>query len=176
MLEDVAGEYCIPMTSGRGFCSYPPRRNMRDRFLASGKERLVVIIFADFDPAGEEIAHSFGRSMRDDFGVTKITPIKAALTFDQVTVMNLPSSIDPKRTDANYNRFASKYGTDQHAFELEALEPGQLKKIARHTIDAVLDRELFNKELAQEKEDSAHIQGLRCELSKLLVKFAKPAS
>ena len=57
---------------------------MAQRFKKSGKDKLVLLMVSDFDPDGEEIAHSFARSMRDDFGVADIHPIKVALTAAQV--------------------------------------------------------------------------------------------
>ena len=90
-VQRVALEYRIPMTSGRGFCSLPPRQAMAKRFQDSGKEKLVLIILSDFDPSGEEIAHSFARSMRDDFGIENVSAIRAGLTLEQVNTMTHPS-------------------------------------------------------------------------------------
>src|SRR6185503_10390616 len=51
-VKAVAMRYCIPMTSGRGFCSLPPRFQMAKRFRASGKEKLILLVASDFDPDG----------------------------------------------------------------------------------------------------------------------------
>jgi hypothetical protein len=69
ILKKLANTYAIPLTTGRGFASIPPRYAMVDRWKKSGKDKLVVVIVSDFDPAGQTIAESFGRSLRDDFGV-----------------------------------------------------------------------------------------------------------
>ena len=45
---------------------------------------------SDFDPEGEDIAHSLARSLRDDFGIDAIEPIKVALTAAQVQELRLP--------------------------------------------------------------------------------------
>ena len=79
IIKPVAAKYCIPMTTGRGYCSLRPRYDMQQRFLKSGKEKLIVLFLTDFDPDGEEIAHSFVRSMRDDFDVP-VEGVKVALT------------------------------------------------------------------------------------------------
>ena len=175
ILRHVAAPYCIPMTSGRGFSSLPPRIAMRKRFEASGKDKLVVVICSDFDPDGDEIAHSFARSMRDDYDLSDIVAIKAGLTLAQVQEHELPSAVEAKQSSTNYRRFAAKYGAAQNAYELEALPPELLQQITREAIDAVIDRELFNQELAQEKQDAAHIQGLRQEVTKLLGKYRRAA-
>jgi len=76
IVRTVAADYCIPVTSGRGYCSLPPRNVMAQRYQRSGKEKLVLLLLSDFDPDGEEIAHSFARSMRDDFAVADVHAIK----------------------------------------------------------------------------------------------------
>jgi len=63
IIRPVAAKYTIATTTGRGFCSLPPRHALAERFKASGKENLVVLVISDFDPDGEEIASSFARSM-----------------------------------------------------------------------------------------------------------------
>jgi hypothetical protein len=68
-LKPVAARYTLPLTSGRGYSSLPPRKAMVDRFRASGKEKLIVIVVSDFDPEGQDIPNSFGLSLRDDFDV-----------------------------------------------------------------------------------------------------------
>src|SRR5207244_288406 len=58
ILRPVAARYQIPYTVGRGFCSIDPRRRLAERFIDSKKAQLVVLILSDFDPDGQEIAHS----------------------------------------------------------------------------------------------------------------------
>jgi len=38
-----------------------------------------VLIVSDFDPDGEEIAQSFARSLRDDFSISTIKPVKGSV-------------------------------------------------------------------------------------------------
>ncbi|MDA7980941.1 MAG: ParB N-terminal domain-containing protein [Pirellulales bacterium] len=158
-IKPVAMEFCIPMTSGRGYASLPPRAQMAQRYEESGKDKLIVLILSDHDPDGEEIAHSFARSMRDDFGIDDIHPIKVALTADQAVKFDLPPILTAKKTSTNYRKFVAAHGSTVH--ELEALEPARLQQILRETIDGVLDREAFNKELDLEKQDAAFLESVR---------------
>jgi hypothetical protein len=48
ILKPIAEEYCIPMTTGRGYCSIPPRFEIAKRFRASGKDKLVLLMVTDF--------------------------------------------------------------------------------------------------------------------------------
>lgn len=159
ILEPVADENCIPLTIGRGYSSLPPRCEMANRFFESGKENLVLLIVSDFDPDGEEIAHSFARSMRDDFDVSNIHPIKVALTAEQVKKYRLPRSMVAKKSSPNHQKFVDRFGND--VFEVEALRPEQLQKIVRAAIDEVVDTDLFNAEVEAEEHDAANLEGLR---------------
>lgn len=166
ILRTVVGDYCIPMTTGRGYSSLPPRSAMAERYFASGKEKLILLIVSDFDPDGESICESFARSMRDDFEIENVHAIKVALTHEQVGSRDLPLSIDPKKTSSRYKRFAAQFG--DKAYELEALEPGDLQQILRDAIDSVIDREAFNAEVDAERQDAAQLDTLRATVHKTI--------
>ena len=155
IVNRIAMRYCIPTVTGRGYCSLIPRYEMAERYRRSGKGKLIVLIVSDFDPDGEEIAQSFARSMRDDFGIDSIHPIKVALTTDQVEEYSLQPNMEAKRSSAQYKKFVSKYG--KNVFEVEALKPEQLEEILKEAIDNVIDIDLFNRELGQEEEDANKI-------------------
>ncbi|MBU4272110.1 MAG: ParB N-terminal domain-containing protein [Planctomycetes bacterium] len=159
IIRPIAAQYTIPMTTGRGYCSLRPRFDISERFRKSGKDRLVLLMLSDFDPDGEEIAHSFARSLRDDFGIVNIEPIKVALTADQVQEFDLPPAMKAKRTSTNYQRFADKHGDE--VWELEALPPDTLQEILRDSIDSVIDVAAFNNEIDQEKADAVQLEGVR---------------
>jgi hypothetical protein len=159
ILEPVTAEYRIPLTIGRGYCSLPPRNAMAKRFEKSGKEKLILLVLSDFDPEGEDISHSFARSMRDDFGIDNIFPVKVALTSEQVDELKLPPNMQAKKTSSRFRGFVDRHG--HNVFELEAIPPDRLQAILREAIDSVLDIEAFNAELDAEKQDAAHLQGLR---------------
>jgi hypothetical protein len=159
IIRPVAMRYCIPTTIGRGFSSLRPRFDIAERYRKSGKGRLVLLFLSDFDPEGEEIAHSFARSLRDDFHVGGIEPIKVTLTADQVKEFDLPPGGKAKKTSVNYPRFSRRYG-DQ-VWELEALAPETIQKVLQETIDSIIDVEVFNHEVDEEKADAAKLEGVR---------------
>ena len=159
LVKRVASTYTIPVTIGRGFCSIQPRHDIAVRFQKSGKDRLVLLLLSDHDPDGEEISQSFARSMRDDFGIENLDPIKAALNEDQVRELDLPPSLEAKSKSSNYGKFADQHG--RFAYELEAVEPEKLQEILTEAIDDVLDLDLFNQELEREKQDTFEIDRKR---------------
>lgn len=167
ILKPVAGEFCIPMTSGRGFCSLKPRYDIAQRFLRSGKSRLVLVIVSDFDPDGEEISQSLARSMRDDFEIEKIYPVKAALTREQTQSFKLPKGLKAKSKSKNFKKFVNFNGSDD-CWEVESLSPTQLQELVREAVNGVLDLDLFNKEIAQEQVDAQRLSAVRSTITKSL--------
>jgi hypothetical protein len=138
---------------------------MFDRYAAGGKENLVLLVLSDFDAEGEDIPHSFARSMRDDFGVKTITPIKVALTHAQVQASDLhPNRL--KDSSSRAGKFRRLYGTN--TYELEAIQPRQLQRWLRDAIKSVMDVDAFNREVEREGEEAARLEGLRRQLGKAL--------
>jgi hypothetical protein len=169
-VKPVAMEYTLPLTSGRGYCSLPPRRAMAERFTRSGKEKLILLMLSDHDPDGLEIAASFARSMRDDFGITAIVPIRVALTADQIEEFQLPPKMTAKTTSSNYDKFSEKHG--DAVYELDALDVADLHRLLRDAIEGVIDRAALNHEIAAEKADAAELDALRRHLKTLLAEAA----
>lgn len=163
IIEKVADEYCIPCTTGKGYSSLPPREKMFKRFKASGKERLVLLILSDFDPDGEQIAASFSRSMRDDYGLTNIKCHKVAISGQDVIDYNLPSDLEAKKTSPNYKKFVERHGI--HVAELDAAPVELLQEKLREAIESCMDMEVFEAEVEAEKKDAAFITATK----KLLV-------
>lgn len=160
IVRPVAWTYRIPYTIGRGYSSLPPRYEMAQRFEHSGKDKLVLFMLSDLDPDGDEISHSFARSMRDDFGIENIHPIRVALTQKQVKKYKLPPIMSAKQSSRQYDRFVDTHDSD-NVYELEALRPDDLKEILRSTIESVLDLDALNAEMKEERNDAHFLAGVR---------------
>ena len=131
---------------------------MAELFRASGREKLVLLMLTDFDPDGEQIASSFARSMRDDFGIS-VHPVKVALTQDDVLLNDLPSDMDAKPSSPQYKKFVDKYGT--RAVELDAAPVKLLQSKLRDVITSYLDVDVFNAQINAEAKDAALLQAHR---------------
>jgi hypothetical protein len=140
---------------------------MVKRYRTSGKVGLVLLIVSDFDPDGESIAESFARSIRDDFGVRKVRPIKVALTAKQARDHQLPVELQVKTGSATAEKFQKKYGNN--TWELEALQPEALQGILDEVVRSVLDIHAFNREVEMESADAQNIEGVREVFRKTLV-------
>ena len=160
VLEPVAREFNIPMTTGRGFSSLSPRYEVYRRFRQSGKDRLVLLMLTDFDPDGDQIAASFARSLRDDFRIHNIDAVKVALTAEDVEQYDLPSDMDAKPSSPNYRKFINRYRATK-VVELDAAPVQLLQQKLRDAITGVIDVEEFNRQIDQQNQDAAYIEAHR---------------
>ena len=159
IIESVARDYCIPVTTTRGYASLSPRFDLAQRYLRSGKSKLILLMLTDFDPDGEQIAASFARSLRDDFDLKDIHPVKVGLTAEDVQNNALPSDMDAKPSSPNYKKFISKYGVK--AVELDAAPVDLLKRNLREAIQSFLDIDEFNAQRNLEQDDAVKIEAHR---------------
>jgi hypothetical protein len=166
-IREVCGRYCLPMTSGRGFCSSPPRHDLLQRYNKSGKDKMILLIISDLDPSGMFIATTFAQSMRDDFGVEHVEATKVAITGEQVKLYKIPHGEKIKEGDTTRGpAFWKLYG--EYVYEVEALPDGELPKLLDGAIRSVLDLDAYNHEVEQEKEDAAKIEATRTEARHML--------
>lgn len=164
IIEPIARKFCLPMTVGRGYCSIDPRHEIVLRYKRSGKDRLKLLIAADFDPDGEEIAESFVRSIRDDFGIDNVSASKILLRQDQIKAWNLPhNGMEAKEGSSKFAKFINRYG-DNSVFELEAVPPRLMQKTIQEGIESTIDLVAFNAELRQEKKDAAILQAMKANI------------
>jgi hypothetical protein len=173
IISPVAGHFCIPYTLGRGYSSIPPRAAMAARFRKSRRRRLVLFCMSDFDPEGEDIGHSFARSMRDDFGIKDLVPIKVALTRSQVEQYNLPPNMIAKSGSSRRKDFVEKHG--EYVHELESLQPDVLQGILRDAIDGAIDVDAFNHQRELERKDAIYLQSAIKTMKQELPKMLPPA-
>jgi hypothetical protein len=159
IVRPVAAKYCIPYTIGRGYSSLPPRKAMYDRYTASKKDKLVILFLGDHDPEGWDIAETFAKSMRDDFGVDDIVAVKVALKPEQVQQLGLPPNMDAKQSSSRFKKFAARFGPA--AYEMEAVHPSQTKEWLDEAVRSVIDLDRFNGQVEAEKQDSATIEAFK---------------
>ena len=167
IFEDTARKYYIPITTTRGYVSLPPRQEVYNRYIQSGKSKLILLFLTDFDPDGDQIAESFCRSMRDDFGITNIQSFKVALTREDVEKYDLPSDMDAKKTSPNYKKFFERYGSNR-AVELDAAPVELLQEKLEGAIESLLDIDEFNAQIKIEEQDAIEIQARRTVVLKTL--------
>jgi hypothetical protein len=173
-VKRVALRYSIPYTIGRGYCSITPRYEMSERFKASRKKHLVVLVLHDFDPDGLEIAHSFAKSLRDDFGIEDIVPKSVCLNWEQVQRRQLEQTFDlteTKKSQPKFREHIKRFG--EHFHELEALPSAERSKLLGEAIRSVIDVKAYNAEIRAEEKDEETLQAYRDSVLDIMRKTLK---
>jgi hypothetical protein len=169
----AASYYHVPVGVGKGYTSVTNLDETAQRFFASGKDQMIMLIAGDFDPDGENICKTWAACLRDEHGVEDLTTVKVAVNPDQVTEFNLPpipvKDGASKSAKTKADRFKARHGSN--AYELEALEPDQLQDIIRSAIRDVLDMNLFAEEQRKESEEARHLMAYRKQTQELLKGF-----
>ena len=159
IIEPLAAEYSLPMTTGRGYSSLSAIYQAVRRFRASGKARLVVLAVTDHDPEGSDIPASLAHNLTGDFGLFAVEVVKVALTGAQAKRLALPPVATAKRTGSRYKAFVRHHG--EHIFELESLPPEQLQLLVRQAIEEVLDMAAFRREVEAERQEADFLAEVR---------------
>ena len=169
ILKEVTRKYRLPLLITRGRASVTARQKLFERFDTSGKERIILLMVSDLDPAGDEIAKDTLLYLRRDCGVSaeQRTAYRVALTRAQVEEFNLPPKMLAKATDTNTPKFTSKHGTSS-IFELEALRPADLAMLLERAIRQVINIPLYEQELKLQKADRKQIEAKRQRLMEVI--------
>jgi hypothetical protein len=148
-LEDVLA----PIAERRQADLYLPAGEISDTFLhtmaktgAEDGRPMVVLTFADCDPAGWQMSISIGRKLQalkaTLFPELEFRVYRVALTPDHVREYRLP--ITPlKETEKRADRWTQEMGVEQTEIDaLAALQPHLLDELARNAVDTFYDETL----------------------------------
>lgn len=157
ILNHVARPLRLPVTSARGYLSYPAGCEIRDRFKASGKESLIVVYVSDFDPEGMGMPSSFLKYFRIDHKIPT-TVYRACLTREQIERFQLPSAGPVKNTSDRAPEFIAEHGNE--VWELDGLDPGTLAEEVHAFCEGLLVKEIFDAAMAEEKANDIKLARL----------------
>jgi hypothetical protein len=161
MVLQVTKKYQITTRSARGINCIDSFHDMAEDFKASGKDGLDVITLSDHDPEGSFIPHDAGRRLRDDFGIDNVRIIPAGVTREQIHRYHLPSNNVAKEESSHYDWYVSRNGGDATTWELEALDPRDMLADLETVIKGVINLDLFNREVAEERREMRALEALR---------------
>ena len=163
------GEVLDPLAKEFGADLYLPSGEISDTLLATmartgtedGRE-MVVLVFADCDPAGYQMAVSIGhklRALKEAFHPSLTFRVYApALTVEQVADLGLPSS-PLKETELRAAGWRERYGVEQTEIDaLATLNPRALKRIVRKACRPFFDSTLAERLRQAEEEWRAEAQ------------------
>jgi hypothetical protein len=164
MSRHVAHPLRIPLTSGRGYSSFPVSCKIVDRFRDSGKDRLVLITVCDHDPDGFNMPEALKKYIQIDHGI-EAEVIRAAITTKQIREFNLPPCIEAKESSSRFKNYVKHTGMTD-AWELDSLDPATLIKLVSDTCRSHMDIGAFNAALERENEAEVKLARLRAALAK----------
>ena len=130
-----------------GFRALPACGTSRTK--ANDHRPLVALYIGDYDPSGMCMSeHDLPKRIKEYDG-DRITLKSIALTAEQTGP--LPSfSVETKIRDTRYKWFKQTFG--DRCWELDAMDPRQLRSLVETEINALIDRELWNRQEVEERE------------------------
>lgn len=171
VFENVAYPFCLRVVTRRGYNSVTAEADyyQRAKGALNKGQTPVVLYFGDFDPSGNDMLRASLNTLQNQMGLRQLETIRVALTKDQIKSYGLPPKPGAaKRTDPRYKDYVKKHGDS--AWELDALHPRELGKIARSAIQSVLDMDNFEAEEIQEEKDRERLSQFRERLMDMITR------
>ena len=169
--NSVAYDLRLPLTSLRGYGSFPAARDVAKRFQRSGKAELKVIYVSDLDPEGLDMPASWLKYLEHDFKI-KAEVYRAAVTPAQVQKFNLPPDIDVKLSSSRAAKFIAEHGNQ--CWELDSMPEEILISEVKSACLTVLDVAALNRAFVREREADIKLAGIRAAVTAFVTdKFRK---
>ncbi|MFC7261472.1 hypothetical protein [Streptomyces lutosisoli] len=156
LLTDWLNEYGIPVLVVRGFGSQTYADVVRERANSDSRPAALLYI-GDFDCSGADIERDWVERTDCWDRVERVL-----LTHGQVREYQLPPA-EGKKEDPRWPSFARRYGFDVDRpvqWEVEALEPAELKRLVLEAVDTYIDREVLAEVMAEEEEQRGRLAGI----------------
>ena len=117
---------------------------------------LVVLYIGDYDPSGLCMSEKDLPERIAEYGGDHIDFRRIALTAEQTG--SLPHfSVEDKKNDKRYKWFKQTYG--DKCWELDAMDPRDLRELVESEIKALIDQELWEEQEALEKREKELLEG-----------------
>jgi hypothetical protein len=97
--------------------------------------------------------------MESDLGI-KPKIIRAAVNTDQIKKYGLLPDMEAKKTSTRFKPYFKQTGLTD-AWEIDSMDPGVLVKEITNACKSVIDIDIFNAALEQEKQDDIRLAKLR---------------
>jgi hypothetical protein len=167
VLEPLAYQYSCNLITGTGELSAIACGNVVARACASARPVRILYI-SDFDPAGWSMPIAVARKIEfalrtDGLGLDiQVRPI--VLTHEQCRKYRLPRT-PIKQTERRIAHFEARFGEGATELDaLEALRPGELRKIVRKEIQRYYDAGLDDRVRGAAAEVQDEIDGIEAEI------------
>lgn len=144
VLFRVTSKYHIWLMVNRGYSSISAMYDAHRR-LRSGD---VILYFGDHDPSGKDMVRDIRERMEEFGREVDVRPV--ALTMEQIRRFNPPPN-PAKITDPRAKWYIREYG--RTSWELDALPPRELIRLAEEAVEELIDLDLYNRCLDREQRD-----------------------
>lgn len=144
VLFRVTSKYHIRLMVNRGYSNISAMYDAHRR-LRSGD---VILYFGDHDPSGKDMVRDIRERMEEFGREVDVRPV--ALTMEQIRRFNPPPN-PAKITDPRAKWYIREYG--RTSWELDALPPRELIRLAEEAVEELIDLDLYNRCLDREQRD-----------------------
>lgn len=144
VLFRVTSKYHIRLMVNRGYSSISAMYDAHRR-LRSGD---VILYFGDHDTSGKDMVRDIRERMEEFGREVDVRPV--ALTMEQIRRFNPPPN-PAKITDPRAKWYIREYG--RTSWELDALPPRELIRLAEEAVEELIDLDLYNRCLDREQRD-----------------------
>lgn len=149
VLYRVSSKYHIRLMVNRGYSSVSAMYDAYKR-LTDGD---IILYFGDHDPSGMDMIRDI-RERLLEFGLN-IDIVPVALTMEQIKEFAPPPN-PAKISDPRSGWYIKEYG--HTSWELDALPPKELIRLAESNVENIIDLGLYNQMLRKEKEDISELK------------------
>lgn len=119
-------------------------------------EKVIILVYVDFDPAGIDIWRIIKKRITQTFGLDQVEVVRMAITEDQIAEYNI-LPMPTKVSDSRYAKWVAEHG-DVSCVELDAIEPKELEKIIKADIMKHWDKKVAKERKEELEEGRAEIQ------------------
>jgi len=154
VLRRVTSYYHINLMVNRGYSSCTAMHDAYERFKQQedGGIDTVVLYLGDHDPSGLDMI----RDVRERLGEFGVSPEvrHVGLTMQQIKEYNPPPN-PAKITDPRTKCYIAEHGDT--SWEVDALNPKVLHQLVKENVEDLIDMDLFNEMIEQERKDKKEL-------------------
>lgn len=151
-IQATASDLGVTVRVGRGFLSTTKAHEIASHFARITKP-ITAFYLGDHDPSGRNIETDF-KTRISGYGSGPFTLKRLAIHAADIAKFHLPP-LRVKLSDSRAGEFLSRYS--DRCVELDALPPNELRRRIREAVEALLDRNLWDRAIAVEKVEIASI-------------------
>jgi hypothetical protein len=153
VLYPITSKWGVPLMVSRGFASATFLQSAAEAISKQGKPAHIYSL-TDHDPSGLAIESAIERRLRQFAPEAEIHFERAAVTPEQISAYRLPTR-PTKRTDSRAKGFKGD------SVDLDALEPRELRRIARACIERHIDADALARTRTVERAERATLAELK---------------